>query len=242
VCTVILLSRPGHAFPLLMAANRDEMLDRPWLPPAAHWPDQPGIVGGMDRLAGGTWLAVNGAGMVAAVLNRTGSLGPAAGRRSRGDLPLLALGHPGAAQAAAALAGLDGGAYRSFNLVIADADGAYVVRGMGQGATDMAALAPGLHMVTASDPDDLANPRVARHLPEFARAQPPCPPDWDAWQTLLRDRDGRPEEALNVPPTRGFGTASSALLAASPQGPRCFLFAAGPPGQAPYRDVAWPEC
>jgi uncharacterized protein with NRDE domain len=55
MCTFILLLRPGTRWPVLVAANRDEMLDRIWAPPAAHWPDQPGIVGGLDRLAGGTW-------------------------------------------------------------------------------------------------------------------------------------------------------------------------------------------
>ena len=48
MCTLVLLSRPGHAWPLLVAANRDESLERPWRPPAAHWPDRPGVVGGLD--------------------------------------------------------------------------------------------------------------------------------------------------------------------------------------------------
>jgi uncharacterized protein with NRDE domain len=79
------------AWPLLLAANRDEKLDRPSRPPGCHWIDQPDVLGGLDVLAGGTWLAINRAGVVAAVLNRLGSLGPAPGKRSRGVLPLLAL-------------------------------------------------------------------------------------------------------------------------------------------------------
>jgi hypothetical protein len=239
MCTLILLCRPGHAWPLLVAANRDEMLARPWLPPAAHWPDQPDVVGGMDTLAGGTWLAVNAAGLVAGVLNRTGSLGPEAGRRSRGELPLLALRHGRAADAAAALAQLNGGDYRSFNLVLADAAGAFVLRGLGHGAIETLALAPGLHMVTASDPDDAADPRVRRHMPKFAIAGAPAPPEWGLWPALLADADGAPREALNVAPTQGFGTASSALLGVGEPG-RHFLFAAGAPSLAPFRPVAWP--
>ena len=240
VCTLILLSRPGHAWPLLMAANRDEMLDRPWQGPGAHWPDQPDVVGGLDSLAGGTWLAVNGAGVVAGVLNRTGSLGPQAGFLSRGGLPLMALRHGSAASAAGALAGLDGGQFRSFNLIVADAEGAYFVRGAGSGLVHVAAMAPGLHMVTASDPDDASNPRVARHLPVFAAAEPPAPPDWKSWPGLLADSSGALAETLNVPPTRGFGTASSALLALRRGPERHFLFAAAAPGRAPYLPVAWP--
>src|SRR5450755_2195176 len=77
VCTVVLLIRPGHAWPLILAANRDERLDRLWDPPAAHWPDQPGVIAGRDRSGGGTWMGVNRHGVAAAVLNRPGSLRPA---------------------------------------------------------------------------------------------------------------------------------------------------------------------
>ena len=54
-------------------------------------------------------MGVNRHGVVAAVLNRPGSLGPAPGKRSRGELPLLALEHDLAAAAAAAIAALDAG-------------------------------------------------------------------------------------------------------------------------------------
>src|ERR1700722_9048122 len=120
MCTVVVLIRPRHAWPLVLAANRDEMLDRAWDPPAEHWPERPGIIAGRDRAAGGTWMGVNRAGVVAAVLNRPRSLGPAAGKRSRGELPLLALEHRSADAAAAALGALDAGAWRSFNLVLTD--------------------------------------------------------------------------------------------------------------------------
>ncbi|HEY0205282.1 MAG TPA: NRDE family protein, partial [Acetobacteraceae bacterium] len=90
MCTVVLSLRPGHPWPLLLAANRDERVDRPWDPPAAHWPGRPGVVAGRDRLGGGTWMAMRN-GLVAAVLNRPGSLGPAPDKLSRGDLPLQAV-------------------------------------------------------------------------------------------------------------------------------------------------------
>ena len=78
MCTLVLLRRPGHPWPLLLAANRDEMVDRPWAPPGRHWPDRPEVVAGLDRTAGGSWLGLNDHGVVAAILNRRGSLGPAA--------------------------------------------------------------------------------------------------------------------------------------------------------------------
>lgn len=237
MCTVVLLIRPGHAWPLILAANRDERLDRAWDPPAAWWPELPGVIGGRDRSGGGTWMGLNRHGVVAAVLNRRGSLGPAPGKRSRGELPLLALAHPTAEQAAQAVAALDDGQWRSFNLVVADTAGAVFLRGLGHGHPQLQRLTPGLHMVTAHDPDDLESPRVARHLPRFAGAPAPHPHDWQAWQDLLADQEGPASEQLNVVPRGGFGTVCSSLLALSRSGSPVWLFAAGPPHAAAFRRV-----
>lgn len=223
---------------MVLAANRDERLDRAWDPPSAWWPDHPAVVGGRDRTAGGTWMALNRHGVMAAVLNRQGSLGPAPGKRSRGELPLLALAQPTAAAAAQAMTSLDAGQWRSFNLVLADASAAIFVRGLGHGHPQAQRLAPGLHMVTAHDPDDLTSPRVARHLPCFASAGAPGPDDgWRLWQELLSDSQGEPAEQLNVTPHGGFGTVCSSLLALPASKPPVWLFAAGPPHATPFRPV-----
>jgi hypothetical protein len=238
VCTVITLQRPGHTWPLLLAANRDERLDRAWDPPGAYWPEQPGLVAGRDRLGGGTWMGVNGAGLVAAILNRAGSLGPAAGKRSRGELPLLALTFATAAAAAAAMTALDGAAYRSFNMVIADREAVWFVRNLGTGGPTAERMSPGLHMVTAYDPDDFDSPRVARHLPLFTAAPPPVPPNWTAWAGLLANGDGPRKAALAVPPTEGFGTVSASLFGLPRDGLPTWQFARGRAGLVPFETVA----
>src|SRR6202030_2470467 len=120
MCTLVILRRPGHRWPVLIGANRDEMIDRASKPPGRHWPDRPELVAGRDLLAGGSWLGINDWGVAAAVLNRHGSLGPAPDRRSRGELVLEALDHADAAAAARALAQLNPAAYRTFNLIVAD--------------------------------------------------------------------------------------------------------------------------
>jgi hypothetical protein len=173
MCTVVLLRRPGEAWPVFIGANRDEKLDRAWDPPAAWWRDRPGVVGGRDREAGGTWMAANAAGVVAAVLNRPGSLGPAPGKRSRGELPLLALERATAEAAVAALAALPAAEWRPFNMVVADRARAFFVRGTGIGRPEALPLPEGVSMVTALDPNDLSSPRTARHLPRFQAAARP---------------------------------------------------------------------
>jgi hypothetical protein len=234
MCTVILLRRPGAEWPLLLAANRDERLDRPWEPPAVHWP---GITGGRDTLAGGTWMAMNRHGVVAAVLNRVGSLGPDPAKRSRGELPLIALEESTAEAAAARIAALDSGLWRPFNLVLADAATAWFVPGLGTGHARPPPLPEGVSMITAHPPNDLTSPRTARHLPRFEAAAPPAPPDWGAWPALLADSAGTTAEALNVPPLGGFGTLCSSLLGLGRDGARTWLFAPGPPDRVEFTPI-----
>lgn len=237
MCTVVVLHRPGHDWPLLLAANRDERLDRAWDLPAAYWPEYPHIVAGRDRSAGGTWMGMNRAGVVAAVLNRQGTLGPADGKRSRGELPLMALAHDTAEAAAAEFATLNGGAWRGFNLVVADAAGAFFVRGVGHGPLVVERLPEGVSMVTAHDPNDYDSPRVARHLPRFEAEPAPTPNDWNTWETILSDRSGESAQQLNVVPRGGFGTVSSSLVALPANGTPIWRFAAGPPHRAVFEPI-----
>ncbi|MGH6718936.1 MAG: NRDE family protein [Alphaproteobacteria bacterium] len=244
MCTVVILRRPGHRWPLILGANRDELVARPSRPPAAHWPRQPDVIGGQDVMAGGTWLGINGAGVVAAVMNRVGSLGPAADKASRGELPLLALEKTDAAAAAAAVAALDGGRYRTFNLVVADArEGFWLRWAEGARAIERFALPDGVSMVTAHDRNDGASRRIRRFLPCFAAATPPEPPaSWGAWQRLLGSRaydpDGGPTDAMTIAPTGGFGTVSSSLVALGDDGAVIWRYAGGAPDIVPFRDVA----
>ena len=183
-------------------------------------------------------MGINGDGLVAAVLNRPGSLGPAPGKRSRGELPLLALQHASAQDAATAIRSLEGLAYRSFNMVLADRQSVWFVRNDDAGDLAAWALEPGLHMVTAHDPDDTGSPRVARHLPRFRTANPPVPPDWTDWARLLADDDGPRNAALSVPPTDGFGTACASLVGLPAQGQPIWRFATGRAGHASFETVS----
>lgn len=248
MCTVVFLRRPGHAWPLILGANRDEMLTRPWKPPARHWPDRPEVVAGLDELAGGSWLGMNDHGVVAGALNRPGSLGPAPGLRSRGELVLDALDHADAADAAAALSGLDGRAYRPFNLVIADNRDAFWLRNRGDGRKVEAFPVPeGISMLTARDLSDLESPRVRLYLPRFKAAAPPDPEagDWQSWEALLSTHEeypgAGPDSSLAIETDVGFGTSSSALIAL-PSSERTgvrpiWLFAAGMPRLGAWKPV-----
>jgi len=234
---LVILRRPGHDWPVIVAANRDEMVDRPWQEPARHWPDRPEVVAGRDVLAGGSWLGINDFGVVAGVLNRHGSLGPAPGQRSRGELVLEALDHADAKAAATALAALEPKAYRTFNLIVADNTDAFWLRHADPTGTlpiTVAPVPPGLSFIAAGDLDDRETPRLNRFRPLFAAAPPPDPiaGDWAAWERLLTEGD-RPDSAM-----RFLSSALIALPSAERAGlrPR-FRFAAHQPEPAPWHDV-----
>lgn len=91
MCLIVFSVGQHRHFPLVMAANRDEFFRRPTA--AMDWwqSEVAGaeILAGQDLLSGGTWLAVNGNGVISAVTNVRES-GDGAAARSRGELPLLA--------------------------------------------------------------------------------------------------------------------------------------------------------
>ena len=255
MCTVVILRQPGHPWPLLLAANRDEMKDRPWRPPARHWPERPDVVAGIDLEAGGTWLGMNDAGVVAAVMNRPGSLGPAPDKRSRGELVLDALDSADAADAANRLRHLDGNAWREFNLAVADNRDAFWLRSRGAaagGRVECFALPEGLSMLTARELNDRASSRIDRYLDRFIEAPAPDPaPDteggeWTAWRDLMADTergpDGEPDSAMCIDTAFGFATTSSSLIAlpaaGRPAAGPVWMFSAGPPAACPYEPVA----
>jgi hypothetical protein len=190
--------------------------------------------------------------VVAGILNRHGSLGPAAGQRSRGELVLEALDHADASEAAKALSHIEPAAYRTFNLMIADNRDAFWLRHADPSGTlpiTVTPLKPGLHMIASGDLDDDDLPRLKRYGPLFDNAPipDPDPGDWAGWQNLLTDGDLKPgEEAQNVmrfDTGRGFATVSSALIALpaiaqsreTPRRPH-FLMTAHQPQPSPWRD------
>jgi uncharacterized protein with NRDE domain len=218
MCSVIILSRPDHDWPILIASNRDEMHERPWLPPARHWPDRPEVVAGRDQLAGGSWLGINDFGVVAGILNRLNTLGPQPGKRSRGELVLDALDFADAEAAVAMLQELDATAYRPFNMVVADNTHAYWLHNTGN-EIQARPLLPGISMLTAMDLNDPNSRRTRHYLPRWSQAEVPDPETgkWDAWAALLQSREYGPGgdvfDAMHIVSNTGFGTVSSSLMA-----------------------------
>jgi len=243
VCSLVVRLDFDAATPVLLAANRDEREDRPWDPPGRHWPERPEVVAGRDREAGGSWLGVNDFGLVAAVLNRIGSLGPAPDRRSRGELVLEALDHAEAHKAACVLARIEPASYRPFNLFVADVGSAFWIRSDGHRVT-VQALDAGVHMLTSRELDDPHCPRIRTFLPRFrdTAAGDPLRDPAHPWRRLLADHasaTGDPIHAMCIHTGFGYGTVSSSLIAlpADPLTPPRWLFAPGKPCRGTFAPV-----
>jgi uncharacterized protein with NRDE domain len=248
MCTLVILRRPEHMWPVVIGANRDEMIGRPASTPARHWADRPEVVAGLDREAGGSWLGLNDWGVAAAVLNRHGSLGPAPGQRSRGELVLEALDHPDAVAAAEALSHLDPAAYRTFNLIVADNRDAFWLRHADGRRIDVHPVPDGLSLIDSGDLNRPNNRRVTLATPRFRNAAPPDPDrdDWRDWEALLSNAESPPGEpdgtSLRFRMPHGYGTVSSALIAlpepnAGERIPR-FRYAQWLPDKLPWGDVS----
>jgi len=250
MCTLVILTRPGHAWPLLVAGNRDEMRNRASVPPGRHWKTHPQVIAGLDRVGGGSWMGMNDYGVTAAVMNREGTLGPQPGKRTRGELVLKALEHAEASAAVGALKNIDTTDYRAFNLFIGDPVSAYWLHHRGESAgsrVESLLVEPGLHMLTAGDLDDLAQPRIHAYLPLFRKAEPPDPEAGHCgeWRALLASR-AYPEElgsaaAMNLSTRPEFGTVSSSCIAVpahpGPGATPRWWFSDGPPDCAVFNSV-----
>jgi hypothetical protein len=189
VCTVLLRFAPGTAWPLLLGAVRDEFADRAWDPPARHWGGT--LIGGRDRVAGGTWLAVDPAAQaMAALLNGPLLPVPLDGfRPSRGDLPLSALTRwpdadpplPDGAELAR---------YNGFHLLRAATDRVDVWSWDGADLTHRG-LDPGDHVIVNAgvDVDTPLVDRLRSRLSGLGTPDPGAglapPAAWDGWVDLL---------------------------------------------------------
>ena len=120
MCLILLAWRVHPGFPLVVAANRDEVHARP-AAAAAFWPDRRGILAGRDLQANGTWLGVARNGKFASVTNYRGAHDPAAAE-SRGALVARFLEDGAAPGDYVAEVSKGKSAYSGFNLLAADRD------------------------------------------------------------------------------------------------------------------------
>jgi uncharacterized protein with NRDE domain len=218
-------------FVLVLAANRDEYYARESTA-ASWWADGAAVWGGRDRVGGGSWLAIDRRGRLAAVTNvREPAPAPAPGLRSRGELVADFVSGDAALEDYATTVASRAGHYAGFNLLLFDPasprPALYVSNRHPQRVLDIPAGVHGLsnHLLGTDWPK-------VRHLTRRLRAtlaDPHAPLDTVllgalADRSLPRDDElpdtgiGLPRErilapAMIVAPDLGYGTRASTLVA-----------------------------
>ena len=246
MCTIALLLETVADAPLVLAANRDELYARPTRPPERS---VSGVVGGVDVLSGGTWLAVRADGPFAAVTNQRGLLTPPPGLRSRGLVvrELVESDDPDAYVRA-----IDPTRYASMNLVWGDGRRASIAYARQDGRLEIQRLAPGIHILCndrlgATDfprgdrllaalgtvggkSFEASRPAIERALGDHTRV-----PLADVQPSHVPVELARELTATCIHSGR-YGTRSATIYAAAPGRALHYLHADGPPCTTPFID------
>jgi uncharacterized protein with NRDE domain len=243
VCTLVLAWQVFEDVPIAVAANRDELRDRPSEPPAELAAD-PRVVAPRDAEAGGTWFGYNEHGLFVAITNRWVDV---EGERSRGLLVRDALGRESARAAAEFVEdAVETDDYAGFNLVMADETAAIFFEWHGELLSRN--FAQGVHVVVNVGADgtffvpegreDAAEQQAVNAMqvrPELEPRAGEGPDDWlERAAAVVRDH----EYGLCVhEEASGFGTRSSSLLLLRDDGAALYRFADGPPCETDYEAV-----
>ncbi len=164
MCIVLLAWRVCPRAPLVLAANRDEYHERP-TQAAGFWEDTPAIFGGRDLQQGGSWLALNGKGRIAAVTNLREPSTKRPGAHSRGLLVSDYLrGKVFPAEYLRRVAGRVED-YDAFNLLAGDADSLWF---MDSRTREPVALGAGIYAISNGELD-CPWPKVLRGKSELQR-------------------------------------------------------------------------
>jgi uncharacterized protein with NRDE domain len=248
--------------PLIVAANRDELLDRPAVPMTVLRERGPRILGGRDELAGGTWLAVNEHGVVAGLTNQPSFNGRDPSKRSRGELPLAFASWASAAEAVENVSAvLDPASYNPCWMLVGDREALFFVGVAGQGRPEVEQLGPGLHVLENAPlrPRSAKAAFVTQLVTKALSARQDVAPQ-DAVAALeavladhrpaisepLTDSAGRvrpPELSAACVHGEGYGTRSALTVSVPAAGMPSVRVADGRPCEHEFRDVTslWTE-
>jgi uncharacterized protein with NRDE domain len=208
-----------------------------------------GVVGGVDVLSGGTWLAVRADGRFAAVTNQRALSTPPPGLRSRGLAvrELVESDDPDSYVSA-----IDPTQYASMNLVWGDAQRVSIAYARQHGMLEIETLRRGIHVLCNDRLGAEGFPRGDRlHAALEAIAGQPFAASAPAIERALGDHTRvaladvppshlPPELARELTATcihsEHYGTRSSTIFAAVPGRALHYLHADGPPCTTPYTD------
>ncbi|WP_066069196.1 NRDE family protein [Neobacillus soli] len=144
MCLILFAYQVHPSYKFIVAANRDESLQRPTA--SAHfWEDSPDILAGRDLEKMGTWVGVTCTGRFAALTNYRNPKEVTEGKRSRGELVAGALKYKGNVKDYMQTLTVNKDLYPGYNLLAGDENELYYYSNMGQ---KLQRLEPGIYGVS----------------------------------------------------------------------------------------------
>ncbi len=260
MCLLIALFQLLPEAPLIIAANRDELYERPAVAMTVLRSQDPRILGGRDEQAGGTWLAVNEHGVVAGLTNQPSAAGRDPSKRSRGELPLAFAADRDAASAVSAVT-VNPADYNPCWMLVGDRHSLFSIGVSGGSKAEVEQLGPGLHIL--ENAPLRARSAKAVFVEGLVQAERAARPDAgvagtiEALEAVLRihqpavpepraDEAGRvwpPELSAPCVHTPTYGTRSAMTVSIPAHGRPVVRVADGPSCETSFRDMSglWQE-
>jgi uncharacterized protein with NRDE domain len=244
MCILMVVHKKVKGYPIVLAANRDEYLDRPTRGP--HLLVQtPAVWGGQDVRAGGTWLGINAYGLVIGLTNRrmrdTQLYDPAC--RSRGLLCLEALQCRTQEQVIALVKNEPAHYYNPFNLLVVNLHEASWIAY--DESLESHRLEVGIHILANGNIDDVDTVRIrrARYLLQHC-GEVELQEFFPLLERVCQDHEVGVQERDTIcmhRPQDNYGTVSSTIMAITPdlQG-SIYRYAEGPPCVTAYKEYPLP--
>ncbi|PKN71632.1 MAG: hypothetical protein CVU54_00985 [Deltaproteobacteria bacterium HGW-Deltaproteobacteria-12] len=207
MCLILFAYKVHPAYPLIVAANRDEFYERP-SSPVEFWEEDPQILAGRDLKEKGTWLGITREGRFAAITNYRDPASLKTGAPSRGKLVKNFLRSSSDAAVYMEKISRQAGLYNGFNLICADSTGLFFYSNHAQ----MQKLPPGIYGLS----NRLLNspwPKVLQGRKNLSAAMHKKGAELEAALfALLADRRIAPDNKL---PSTGVGLEWERLLSAT---------------------------
>ncbi|MFU8860177.1 MAG: NRDE family protein [Cyclonatronaceae bacterium] len=222
MCLLVIAWKSHPEFDLILAANRDEFLQRP-ARAAEFWDEHPKLLAGKDLEAGGTWLGVTVKGKFCAITNYRDMRNHKKSAPTRGNLPLNYLAGDLEPQPYIESIRPDAHRFNGFNLLLGNKNSLWYYSNIVDRPEE---LNPGIYGLS-NHLLDTPWPKVERAKRSFSAIISDIKPDHERLFALLQDRTTAPDHLL--PDTgldrmtekklssafiemEGYGTRSSTIL------------------------------
>jgi uncharacterized protein with NRDE domain len=218
MCTVIIANHHHKDFPLVIAANRDKDYNRP-SSPVQILDKNPLILGGRDKLSGGTWLAVNEHSLFVAITNQ-GDRNPKF--ESRGLIVLEALKKKTIGELLSFVEEINPAKYNKFNIIFGNNKEIYLGHSYLLHSMVIKEMPNGVHIVNSNMKFNSNDNPTVYHIHQ--KLDPLKTTPWLEYYKILKHilaSSGtklKPKKSKDTGKLSGLCTVSSSILTFSDEG------------------------